>query len=534
MPRKFSDTANARIINFVRDNAGIDYQNRVPAATQGTLDATLRAINSYEPAWNTFIEILLDQCCLPLYRVNSWENKLAKFKTARVRNGSWVREVGFGLVQAHSYDKSATNVFGLREPEIANFFHLQNRKDKYAISVDEEGLQQAFVTDGELASFVSGILGAVQNSDNLDEYLIMRELFAQYQNNYGFFNYQVPDLATSSDIKADAQKITQMLKETALDLTFPNKTVQYTQAKLPYVVDQLVLVTTPQFVSRNDVYNLASAFNVEYGKFVADILQVVDEIPVAGAQAVLIDKDWFVCTDTRIRSSAVYNDDNMATNHFLHHWGIYSTSLLAPAVLFSTAADSTWEVNTPTYTKVDLALADGATYAERGASTKIDATVTGTNGPNQAVSFTLTGTDGIPLSTNTHIDGSGNLWVGSDEQNATIIVKAVSLGDETKMATLAVGVGAAHSDGTTTAVSVTSTNAEIDRGATEQFTATTTPAGGSVIWQVVGAGVETFVDSNGLLHVAADEPNAGATVIAISADKPSVIGSKAVTFADPE
>lgn len=534
MPYQYGDTANARIINFVRDNAGLDYQNRVPVATQSNLSDTLKAIQSYEPNWNTFVNVLLDQCCLPLYRRNSWTNDLAKFKTARIRNGSWVQEVGFGLIQAHSYDKSATNVFGLREPEVATYFHRQNRKDKYAISVDEEGLAQAFVTDGELSSFVSGILTAVQNSDNVDEYLIMRELFAHYQNEYGFYNYQIPNLSTSSDLKSDTQKITQILKEVAGYMKYPTQNAKYNKAGLPYVGTELVFITTPYFLSRNDVYNLASAFNVEYGRFVGDILQEVDEIPIDGCQALLVDRDWFVCTDTRIRQSAVYNDDNMVTNHFLHHWGVYSTSLLAPCAMLSLNADSTWEITTPTYSSVSLALGDGATYAERGATTKIVATVAGTNNPNQAVTYELMGTDGIPLSTNTHIDGSGNLWVGSDERNAEIIVKATSIGDPTKSASLGVGIGAAAATGSTTAVAVTSTNSEIDRGATEQFTATTTPAGGSVVWAVAGAGSNTFIDSAGLLHVAEDEPNAGATVIAISADTPSVMGSKAVTFADPE
>ena len=528
MPYTYGDQPNARIINYVRRNAPLDYQRRVPVATQGNLADTLKAIQSYEPSWNTFVSVLLDQCCLPLYRKNTWTNDLAKFKTARIRNGSWVQEVGFGLVQAHSYDKTATNVFGLREPEVASYFHLQNRKDKYAISIDEEGLAQAFVTDGELSSFVSGVLTAVQNSDAVDEYLIMRELFAHYQSEYGFFNYQVPDLSASADPKADAQKITQMLKATASYMRYPTQNAKFNKANLPYVGTQLVFVTTPEFLSRNDVYNLASAFNVEYGKFVADVLQEVDEIPIAGAQAILCDRDWFVCTDTRIRQSAVYNDDNMVTNHFLHHWGIYSTSLLAPAVLFSTAADSKWELTSPTYTGVSLALADGAEYAERGSAVKVNATVNGNNEPNQAVEFNISGVDGIPLSTNTHISGDGRLWVGSDEQNSQINVYATSIGDPTKTASMGIGVGKALTSGTTTAVSVAGNNPT--RGSDTKYTATTTPEGAAVVWAVTGFGANTYIDNSGVLHVAEDEPNSSGTVIAIAVDAPSVMGTKAITI----
>ena len=155
---RISGMTNADIANLVRQNAGIDYQNRVPAATQGNLRETLNTLQSYTPAWNTFIEVLLDQCALPLYRKRSWENKLAKFKTGRIRNGSWVQEVGYYLIKAHSYDKTATNVFGLREPDIAVNFHLQNRKDKYVISLDEDSLAQAFLDEGGLENFVNGCM----------------------------------------------------------------------------------------------------------------------------------------------------------------------------------------------------------------------------------------------------------------------------------------------------------------------------------------------------------------------------------------
>ena len=91
---RISGMTNADIANLVRQNAGIDYQNRIPVATQGNLRETLKTLQSYTHEWNTFIEVLLDQFALPLYRKRSWENQLAKFKTGRLRNGSWGQEVG--------------------------------------------------------------------------------------------------------------------------------------------------------------------------------------------------------------------------------------------------------------------------------------------------------------------------------------------------------------------------------------------------------------------------------------------------------
>lgn len=529
---KLAGLSNARIINTVRQNAGIDYQNRIPVATQGNIKEVLQKLQSYTPAWNTFIEVLLDQCALPLYRVRSWENKLAKFKTARIRSGSWVQEVGFHLVQAHSYNKDATNVFGLREPDITVNFHLQNRKDKYVISLDEDTLAQAFVDEGGLQDFLNSCLAQVQNSDELDEYLIMRELFAVYNETNGFFNYQVPDLATSSDVEADAKKITSMLRETNALFGFPNKAARFNPEHIPYISDSTVLFATPKFMALNDVYNLAAAFNMDRADFVANTVQVVDEIPIEGAQAILTDRDWFVCTDTKIRTSQALNNDGDFFNHFLHHWGVYSASRMAPAVLFSTAADSSWEIATPTVTDVTLKLGDGYTYAEKAASTPIVATVTGQNDPSQAVAFSIVGTGGVPLSTNTHIGGDGKLWVGSDEQNQYLTVTAVSTVDPTKSATLAVGIGAAYAGSGVTSVTVNGADS-CEKGATQAYTAATVPENGAVVWQVVGGTVDTTISQTGTLSVGANETAGTVTVIAISQVDPSKVGTKAVTVTDP-
>lgn len=535
MPRRakiaVQNLDNVRIANKVLANMPLDYQNRIPAFTQGNIRENLRLLQSYEPYWNTFIEVLLDQCALPLYRARSWNNKLARFKTAAIRPGSWVQEVGYHLIKAHAYDKTATDVFSLEEPEIVVNFHRQNRKDRYKISIAEDTLAAAFYEDGGLQNFVNSVLMQVQNSDNIDEYLIMRNLFREYDETNGFYNVQVPDLAASSDKEADAKAITQKIREINMTLEFPTKAAQYNSEHVPYVSESTVLFATPSFISNNDVYNLAAAFNLRYEDFLADVLVPVDELGIAGAQAILTDEDWFVCTDTKIKRSTVYNDANDVNNHFLHHWGIYSCSRMAPAVLFSTRDDTSWVIDTPTYTGVTLALPEGVEYAERGKRTKLVAAVQGTNDPSQAVTFTISGTGGMPVSTNTFITDDGQLFVGTDEKNSYVIVTAESTEAPQYSASLAVGIGAAYAGTGITSVAVTG-EATCEKGASEQYTAEVTVTGTEskqVVWAVLGGTVGTTITQGGLLTVDPNEPAASLTVIAISTVDPSKTGTKAVT-----
>ena len=524
---------NSIIINGVlSDPRMMQYASRITPATQGNLKDTVRSIQSFQPAWNTFVDVLLDTWCLSLFRKRSWENKLAKFKTARVRNGSWVREVGVGLVAAHSYDKEATNVFGVEEPEIASYFHRQNRKDFYKVSVSPDILAQAMETEGELSEYVSTIIAAAQNSDNIDEYLIMRELLPMYNDAYGFFNVQVPDLASSSDKEADSKAITQKIQQVYMTFEFPNRVGAYSHAGLPYVSNEIVLISTPEFISNNNVYNLAAAFNMDKAEFMADSVQLVDEIPgIPGAQAILADKDWFVCTDTLFQTESIRNPANLAQNYFVHHWGVYSMSLLAPAVLFSTAADSTIELTTGTVTGVTLSLESGVEYARPGSSVKITADVAGTGVYSSGVSYELIGGSNVPLSTNTHIDGTGKLWVGSDERNAKITVVGTSVADPTKTGTVSVGIGAKATGDGVTSVTVGGA-ASVEPGSTAAMTATVAPASGvsqAVTWLVMGGTVDSYIEQDGTLHCAADEVADTLTVVAVSVGDPTKTGTKAVT-----
>lgn len=535
MPLKLSGLDNVRIANMVRANMPIDYQNRIPVFTQGNIRENLQTLQSYEPYWNTFIEVLLDQCCLPLYRARSWDNDLAKFKTGKIRNGSWAMEVGYHLIQAHSYDKTATDVYGLAEPSIVTNFHYQNRKDKYKISIAEDTLAAAFLEEGGLEAFVNSVLAQVQNSDNIDEYLIMRNLIKEYDETNGFYNLQVPDLAASSTPQADAQEITEKIRSLNLALKFPTRCVEYNNEHLPYVSNSTVLFASPEFIARNDVYNLAAAFNVEYARFMADYLQVIDEMPIEGAQALLADRDWFVCTDTKIKTASVYNPDGDFVNHFLHHWGIYSCSRMAPAILFSTRADSSWVINTPTYSGVTLKLEEGYTFATKGEATPLVATVTGTNDPDQAVTYKITGTGGTPVSTNTYITDDGKLWVGSDEKNSYLIVTATSTQADYS-ASLAIGIGEAYSGTGITSVAVTGATS-CNKGATAQFTANVTVTGTEskqVVWTVVGGVADTVIDQTGKLTVSANETAANVTVMAISTVDPSKMGTKQVSVTEAE
>lgn len=534
---------NARIFNTVASQAkklGLTFADRVPNATQGDMQATIDYMDSYMPAWNDWLEVLLNGLVIDLFRVNDFQNPLGRHKIAGIQtNGSWIREFGYNLMKAHRYDKDATDVFTVEEPEVHTNYYLQNRKDRYDLSISEDILRQAMMeSETGVATLINNMLALPYTSAEEDEYLIMRELFAMRDRENPFYNVHIEDISNAADKQKTGLDIAQKIREKYLD--FPFLHTEYNPEGLPAKTNDPVLFVTPRFLANFDVNVLASAFNMDKTNFMGRV-ETVDRLPLDnvpyGSAALLADPDIFVCADTKVKSASIQNPKNDSVNYFLHRWGIYGMSKFVNAVLFSPRPDTGEDITVvPTVTDVTVAFAsiNGATpeYATKGTTTRLTATVTGTNDPSQAVSWDIAGTSGLTKSTNTFVRGDGELWVGTDEQNDWLLLRATSITDPTKQGLLRVGIGKkALAPEAVTAITING-SATVKAGTTSAYTATVTgdPNNG-VVWTLIGApDNNTNIDANGLLTVAASVPaDTKLTVMAVSRLKPDVNRQMQVT-----
>lgn len=449
-----ADTPNHLILNVIRNNASLDYRNRIPVATQGNSREILEKLQSYEPSWNEFIEVMLNVPCMELYRARQIDNPLAHLKRTKSRPGAWVKEVATGLVKAHAYDKNATNVYGLREPDVRVNFHYQNRKDSYCISIAEDQLEQAFYDETGLAGFINMVMSSLQNSDNVDEYLIMRDMISQFDAANPLFNVQVPDFVggrnldgstmTGDEIMAAGKEVARQIRTYGSLFRFANRAAQYNAEGLPTVSTRTRLFCTPAFLAALDTEVLAFAFHLDRMEL-DGMIQEVDDLGIPGAQAILADEDWYVCCDTLLQIRSAENPDGLFRNHFLHHWGIYSISRFLPAVLFSTRESTSVTTNNPVPASLSftnapetlikgggnrvqfaVADADSAAITNEGVSFEfVPTTITVDAGTYEADVDVTQAT--IPTSTNTFVeagpDGYVYVWVGSDEEAPYLTVQ---------------------------------------------------------------------------------------------------------------
>ena len=163
---------------------------------------------------------------------------------------------------------------------------------------------------------------------------------------------------------------------------------------------------------------------------------------------------------------------------------------------------------------------------QKGGTQSFTATVIGTNGPAQTVTWTVEG------GTASTIDASGNLTVGATETATTLTVRATSTLDTSKSGTATVTV---TTPSTVTSVTVSPATASVNKGGSVSFAATVTGTGSpsqTVTWTVEG-GTASTIDANGVLTVAAGETATTLTVRATSTLDTSKSGTATVTVTTP-
>ena len=442
---------NVQLLNTVRQYAPVDYQNRIPAVTQGNIQSALQGFQSYTPSWDTFLGVFLEKIGLQIVRKTTWDNPFGIFKRAPMRLGAKIEEVAINLQRAHSYQNNCTDVFGVEPPDTRVAFHSQNRHDYYKVTVPlEEVIRGAAIDEYFLSSYLGALVDNLIVSDNADEYLIFKKLLAAANEANAFYNVQVADVLSANDKAAAARALVEQVRGMYRMVKFPSAdySIEGRKRGLITVGRDMVLIIDARTEAAIDVESLAAAFHMDKADFLADSVAVIDKWPAGleGTQAMLVDRDFFVVTDTLLSMQAApVNPCNMSVNHYYHHWGVYSFSMFTPCIRFSTDASTVLPDDSIAITDLTLSI-DTATAIgigsgngtsnnpyeiSIGGSVKIVPTVTGTVGDNHgvdlnSVEYSIIAYDGSgnrynPAPSDCRIDRNGIFVVGNTIQPGGLI-----------------------------------------------------------------------------------------------------------------
>lgn len=535
-------TDNYTILHDVWLRNTNDYQQRVPEPTQTNIDATMAAL--FDPMnqayFNQFMDALIMRIGTTYVHQQTFRNPLREFKKAQLTYGNTIQEMIPKWIRAHSYIDDAEDVFKMARPDARTWYHSQNRRDRYDITVNDVELRTAFTDSNGLNKLVDSIMRVPINSDEYDEYRIMMQLIAIYEQKYGFYKHALSAAPTD---ESTGKEFLQALRTYAGLLKFPSTT--YNNGALPDIPifvnpDELILLVTPQTQAALDVQTLSVLFHMEKAEIEYRTI-LVDQFPIANNDcvALLTTRDFFMCCDTVYRNTSQYNPKTLGTNYFLHHWGVYSVSPFVPAIMFTVGGETT-SVDVVTQTVSGMTITPSSDTVDAGEDVELTVALTGSLSPSapylkvapSAATFATTvmvpessGTQGVYTAT------IGGTWAANDTVKVNDTTATVVSGS-TSTANVATAIATAMASDTlytvTASGSVVTFTEKSGKYGTGAPTIVKTSTSGTVTEATTTAGEapydayakkspRTRVDEYGVLHVAKNlESGDVITVVATS------------------
>lgn len=423
----------ANVLNVIRQNATAVYQDRIPVATAENLHEVGDAILTYEAQANEFVNALVNRIGLVILNNRMATNPLAALKKGRLAVGETIEEIYIDVIKAQTYDPRAAQdtLFKRHLPNVSSVFHSVDSQLNYPLTISNEQLRKAFMSYDSLDRFIAGLVDSMYKSATLDEFIQMKQLISEWNNNGRF----IIEPITAVTDAASAREAMIKIKAVSDGMTIFNNQMNYAGVWTSTPKDEQYLITTPDFNARMDVDVLAAAFHMDKAEFAGHVIVVdnIGDLGDDGIEAILVDKNWYQVYDYLRTFKTAYNGEGLYWNYFYHVWMVYSLSPFANAVAFGTA--------TPTVTAVTVT--PTAATVKAGGTVQITTSVTGTGDPTSKCTFALAGNTDPETVVNT----MGKVILGSKEKGSLgnsknqITVTATSVQDKSKTATCTITVG---------------------------------------------------------------------------------------------
>lgn len=369
------EKSNAEILNQIRSTATSQYQEIVPEVlSMEDMGRVYEALSDYPTVKNEFMASLTNKVVKELFYNKYYENPWKLFHKGELPFGANIEQLFVGQVKRVSFGGHFNNKQGLANTSDEQDLLAQAQQDlraryigknfanKYKITISEDQLRTAFLSQDGLSSLVNEMISELYSSANFDEFEDMKKVIFNSVEGGKDFNgnaylkevnactgQTIPELqapATVSGAYTDIRTLVKDVKATVGRMKF--KTDKYNMAgvKVHSNPEDLVFITTPEILAEIDVNMFAQAFNVSYAEVPTRVIEV-DELPskvcsvigidgeVQEVYGILVDKNFIQVYDTIVRMKDFDNANGLFQNMFLHKQGIMNTCLFSNLVVFT-------------------------------------------------------------------------------------------------------------------------------------------------------------------------------------------------------
>ena len=437
------------ILNVIRNNASVNYQNYVPQATADaeSIKEIGAVIMDSPQLQNEFLSALVNRIGRVLITSKMYENPWSMFKKGMLEFGETIEEIFVNIAKPFQFDPAVaeTNLFKREIPDVRSAFHIMNYQKYYKTTIQNDQLRQAFLSWQGITDLIAKIVDAMYTGANYDEFQTMKYMLAKNVLNGRMYPVTIPAV-TSDNMKS----IVSTIKGVSNNFEFLSDKYNIAGVQNNSKKTEQYLLINSNFDATMDVEVLASAFNMDKAEFLgkrvlvdsfgsldiarlnilfaddptyteisADELKALDAIP-----CILVDENWFMIFDNYYNFTEQYNGEGLYWNYWYHVWKTFSISPFVNNALFIPGV--------PSVKSVTVSPANATVKA--GQSVSLSAVVQTEYFAPQTVNWS-SNTEGVT------VNKGGVVTVGADVSPETVVtITAQSTYDNEKVGTSTITV----------------------------------------------------------------------------------------------
>lgn len=370
------------ILNVIRQNASYDYQQSVPVIQKANQIPKVGEVICGTPAFaNQFLNALINRIGLVAVQSATFNNPYARLKKGYLEFGETIEDIFVNIAKVVDYDpeKAEGREFKRSLPDVRSQFHVINWRVMYPVTIQDEELKRAFLTEFGVTDLIQKIIDSVYTAAEYDEFLLFKYLLIKAVTKGQ--TYPVP--VDNSDMK----NYSTAFRGKSNVLTFMKTEYNAAGVKTNTPKDRQVIFMDSDFNAKFDTEVLAAAFHMEKADFMGSLFLIddfttfdndrfsvirdysdgleevtADELTLMkDVKAILLDENWFQCYDNMNKFTEKYVASGLYWNYFLHTWKTVSSSQFANAISFvANTATTTLPANV-TFEIVDKSISETVT-----------------------------------------------------------------------------------------------------------------------------------------------------------------------------
>lgn len=342
-------------LNKLRELSSDLYHKYVPIIDDSTdISKFAEPILTVPEVYNEFCDALVNRIVYTQFQIKSFRNPLVVLEGDRIPLGYAGQEVYVNPQKGRTYN--AADFAGLLinyEADVKVQYMAINSDVQYPVTFSRQQLKKAFVSWGDLETFIDGLSNALYNGAFIDEFRFTKLIVSDaYKDNKAQIISNLSAVSDGDTGKAFVEKCRELFLNFQLPSTQYNAWSKVGGEGKPVTTwtnpEDIVILVRSDIRAKLDVLVESMAFNIDKSTLLGNIItidnfnaydddgtQVFDGSAILGG---IFDKSWFRIKRQDMFMDSFYNPNNRSIQYYLNVVKMYNYSLFANGVILATAA----------------------------------------------------------------------------------------------------------------------------------------------------------------------------------------------------